>query len=68
MEADAVRGGIPVHDSSGEEEVRTVGLEHPVRVQPGRLHHFSTVRPEPPGRSGAQEGNLCLYDKVFFYK
>ena len=56
VEADAVRGVVPAHHGAGEAQVRTSGLEHPVRVQHLRLQRQRAVRPEPPGRHGHQEG------------
>lgn len=55
--AAVVRGGFPPHGGAGASQVRSPRLEHPVRVQPGRLRRQCAVRAEPPRRHGPQEGN-----------
>lgn len=48
----AVRRGVSAHDCPGETEIRTVGLEHTVRVQPSRFRRQRSVRAKSPGRHG----------------
>ena len=49
----------------GAEEVWSAGLEHPLRVQPGRLHSKLPVHDEPPRRPRPQAGNLLANRPVY---
>jgi len=48
VEANVVWCGVPAHYGTGKEEVWAHWLEHPVRVQPIRLHCYRTVCAESP--------------------
>ena len=64
VEADALRPRLPAHNRAGAPQVRAAGLEHPVRVQPVRLHGHHAVLPEPPGRYGPEEGRVLEHDPL----
>ncbi len=47
---------LHIRSAAGAAQVWAVGLEHPVRVQHGRLQRERAIRAEPPRRHGPQKG------------
>ena len=58
VEAHVVWSGLHAHSSAGEEEVRTPGMEHSLRIQCCRLQCQRTVCSEPSGWHGHQKGKI----------
>lgn len=65
VEANAVLCGVSAQHGPREEEVWSSRMEHPLRVQPGRLQRHRAVHSEPPRGYGRQTGGFYAFQKRF---